>query len=143
MDARLEKALADLREASRALGIAAENCKAAADGILAAFDGRVFIPIAGEAEPEVQPQPVHEVEVQPQPEHAVEVQPAPQEGAKQRIHLHKRHAKWTDKETAFLAICRKAGLSYADMKERLEAQFGFSVSTQSIRHRIAIMEGRE
>lgn len=133
MDARLEKALADLREASRALGIAAENCKAAADGILAAFDGRVFIPIAGEAEPEVQPQPEHEVEVQP----------APQEGAKQRIYLHKRHAKWTDKETAFLAICRKAGLSYADMKERLEAQFGFSVSTQSIRHRIAIMEGRE
>lgn len=133
MDARLEKALADLREASRALGIAAENCKAAADGILAAFDGRVFIPIAGEAEPEVQPQL----------EHAVEVQPAPQEGAKQRIYLHKRHAKWTDKETAFLALCRKAGLSYADMKERLEAQFGFSVSTQSIRHRIAIMEGRE
>ena len=133
MDARLEKALADLREASRALGIAAENCKAAADGILAAFDGRVFIPIAGEAEPEVQHQP----------EHAVEVQPAPQEGAKQRIYLHKRHAKWTDKETAFLALCRKAGLSYADMKERLEAQFGFSVSTQSIRHRIAIMEGRE
>ena len=130
MDARLEKALADLREASRALGIAAENCKAAADGILAAFDGRVFIPIAGEA-PEAQP------------EHAVEVQPAPQEGAKQRIYLHKRHAKWTDKETAFLALCRKAGLSYADMKERLEAQFGFSVSTQSIRHRIAIMEGRE
>ena len=130
MDARLEKALADLREASRALGIAAENCKAAADGILAAFDGRVFIPIAGEA-PEAQP------------EHEVEVQPAPQEGAKQRIYLHKRHAKWTDKETAFLALCRKAGLSYADMKERLEAQFGFSVSTQSIRHRIAIMEGRE
>ena len=133
MDARLEKALSDLREASRALGIAAENCKAAADGILAAFDGRVFIPIAGEAEPEVQHQP----------EHAVEVQPAPQEGAKQRIYLHKRHAKWTDKETAFLALCRKAGCSYADMKERLEAQFGFSVSTQSIRHRIAIMEGRE
>lgn len=133
MDARLEKALADLREASRALGIAAENCKAAADGILAAFDGRVFIPIAGEAEPEVQHQPEHEVEVQS----------APQEGAKQRIYLHKRHAKWTDKETAFLALCRKAGLSYADMKERLEAQFGFSVSTQSIRHRIAIMEGRE
>lgn len=133
MDARLEKALADLREASRALGIAAENCKAAADGILATFDGRVFIPIAGEAEPEVQHQP----------EHAVEVQPALQEGAKQRIYLHKRHAKWTDKETAFLALCRKAGCSYADMKERLEAQFGFSVSTQSIRHRIAIMEGRE
>ena len=123
MDARLEKALADLREASRALGIAAENCKAAADGILAAFDGRVFIPIAGEAEPEVQP--------------------APQEGAKQRIYLHKRHPVWTEKEMAFLALCRKAGLSYADMKERLEAQFGFSVSTQSIRHRIAIMEGRE
>jgi hypothetical protein len=133
MDARLEKALADLREASRALGIAAENCKAAADGILAAFDGRVFIPIAREAEPEVQPQP----------EHAVEVQPAPQEGAKQRIYLHKRHPVWTEKEMAFLALCRKAGLSYADMKERLEAQFGFSVSTQSIRHRIAIMEGRE
>lgn len=130
MDARLEKALADLREASRALGIAAENCKAAADGILAAFDGRVFIPIAGEA-PEAQP------------EHAVEVQPAPQEGAKQRIYLHKRHATWTEKEMGFLALCRKAGLSYADMKERLEAQFGFSVSTQSIRHRIAIMEGRE
>lgn len=133
MDARLEKALADLREASRALGIAAENCKAAADGILAAFDGRVFIPIAGEAEPEVKPQP----------EHIITEAPAPQEGAKKRIYLHKRHAKWTDKETAFLALCRKAGCSYADMKERLEAQFGFSVSTQSIRHRIAIMEGRE
>ena len=133
MDSRLEKALADLREASRALGIAAENCKAAADGILAAFDGRVFIPIAGEAEPEVQTQP----------EHAVEVQPAPQEGAKQRIYLYKRHPVWTEKEMAFLALCRKAGLSYADMKERLEAQFGFSVSTKSIQHRIAIMEGRE
>ncbi len=133
MDARLEKALADLREASRALGIAAENCKAAADGILAAFDGRVFIPIAGEAEPEAQPQP----------EHIITEAPAPQEGAKKRIHLHTRHAKWTDKETAFLALCRKAGCNYADMKERLEAQFGFSVSTQSIRHRIAIMEGRE
>ncbi len=132
MDARLEKALADLREASRALGIAAENCKAAADGILAAFDGRVFIPIAGEAP-----------EAQPEEQHAVEVQPAPQEGAKQRIYLHKRHATWTEKEMGFLSICRKAGLSYADMKERLEAQFGFSVSTQSIRHRIAIMEGRE
>ena len=133
MDARLEKALADLREASRSLGIAAENCKAAADGILAAFDGRVFIPIAGEAEPEVQPQP----------EHVITEAPAPQEGAKQRIYLHKRHATWTEKEMGFLALCRKAGLSYADMKERLEAQFGFSVSTQSIRHRIAIMEGRE
>ena len=132
MDARLEKALADLREASRALGIAAENCKAAADGILAAFDGRVFIPIAGEA-----------TEAQPEEQHAVEVQPAPQEGAKQRIYLHKRHPVWTEKEMGFLALCRKAGLSYADMKERLEAQFGFSVSTQSIRHRIAIMEGRE
>ena len=132
MDARLEKALADLREASRALGIAAENCKAAADGILAAFDGRVFIPIAGEA-----------LEAQPEEQHAVEVQPAPQEGAKQRIYLHKRHPVWTEKEMAFLALCRKAGCSYADMKERLEAQFGFSVSTQSIRHRIAIMEGRE
>lgn len=131
MDARLEKAIAQLSEASRLLGIAAENAKQAADGILAAFDGRVFVPIA-EA-PQEQPD-------QAQPR-VVDAAPAPEQ-EKKRIFLHARHA-WTDKEMEYIKRCTDIGLEPVRIAEQFKKVHGFEVTPTAIRHRLQILRGEK
>ena len=131
MDARLEKAIAQLSEASRLLGIAAENAKQAADGILAAFDGRVFVPIA-EA-PQEQP-------AQAQPR-VVDAAPAPEQ-EKKRIFLHARHA-WTEKEMEYITRCTEIGLEPVQIAEQFKKVHGFEVTPTAIRHRLQILRGEK
>ena len=131
MDARLEKAIAQLSEASRLLGIAAENAKQAADGILAAFDGRVFVPIA-EA-PQEQP-----VQVQPR---VVEAAPAPEQ-EKKRIFLHGRHV-WTQAEMDYLQRCAELDLDADQIAEQFKKVHGFEVTPKAIRHRLQILRGEK
>ena len=126
MDARLEKAIAQLSEASRLLGVAAENAKQAADGILAAFDGRVFVPIA-EA-PQAQPR-------------VVDAAPAPEQ-EKKRIFLHARHA-WTDKEMEYIKRCTEIGLEPVQIAEQFKKVHGFEVTPTAIRHRLQILRGEK
>ncbi len=131
MDARLEKAIAQLSEASRLLGIAAENAKQAADGILAAFDGRVFVPIA-EA-PQEQPAPEHP--------RVVDAAPAP-EPEKKRIFLHARHS-WTEAEMEYLKRCTEIGLEPVQIAEQFKKVHGFEVTPTAIRHRLQILRGEK
>lgn len=140
MDARLEKAIAQLTEASRLLGIAAENAKQAADGILAAFDGRVFVPIA-EVIDEAPKAPASVFEPHGQQSRVIGEAPAPEQ-EKKRIFLHARHA-WTDKEMEYIKRCTDIGLEPNQIAEQFKKVHGFEVTPTAIRHRLQILRGEK
>ena len=140
MDARLEKAIAQLSEASRLLGIAAENAKQAADGILAAFDGRVFVPIA-EVIDEAPKAPAPVFEPHGQQSRVIGEAAAPVQ-EKKRIFLHGRHV-WTPAEMDYLQRCAELSLEADQIAEQFKKVHGFEVTPTAIRHRLQILRGEK
>ena len=141
MDARLEKAIAQLSEASRLLGIAAENAKQAADGILAAFDGRVFVPIAEVIDEAPKERPAWMFEPHGQQPRVVDAAPAPLQ-EKKRIFLHGRHI-WTQAEMDYLQRCAELSLEADQIAEQFKKVHGFEVTPTAIRHRLQILRGEK
>lgn len=69
--------------------------------------------------------------------------PAPAGAIIRRHWTNRRHAAYTPEETAFIAKCHETGDGPQVIADKLERRFGFRISDQAVRHRIAKLEGRE